>query len=63
MIAVLIGIAVYLLLLWVKQLMLAAIVLSRLLWLLVKDGPYADLRMTIAVALVSAAVWATRAIA
>lgn len=60
MIAVLIGITAYVLLLSMKQLMLAAIVLSRLLWLLVRDGPYASLRMAIAIAIVGVAVVATK---
>lgn len=57
MIALLIGLIVYLLLLWVKHLLIAAVVVFKLLFLLISDAPFVGVAMALALAIV---VLATR---
>lgn len=52
----LIGLIVYLVLLWVKHLLIAAIVVFRLLWLALRDGPRLFWRAATPIAVTTLAV-------
>lgn len=55
MIALLIGVIVYLLLLWVRHVLIAAIVVLKLLFLLIRDVPFVPVGVGLALAIVALA--------